>query len=490
MGTSGGHRPILLRVLVSRSTLTFVYTFSPSHSFKQRHRTSRTSLSPPAKQQATLHTASFYSIQPWSRGDMQPCVTRARHSSCRISSAVPHATTSNYHVSQLPPSLRVQSPVSPAERMSSRRLSWRRRREASTSSIPSAISPAHGHYLHEPGFAPLHRSLSEASPVSPLSDRSPIIDADSRRLSRMGFVRRPPQQDTAFMTPVSYTGPFFGVPAIDTSASGPWQPYRPQTSYDTQANWGYSNRSSNDLYDDDRSTTYSQVSSQQTFMTSPTSYAGSTRFQSATRPHTSSRTSRPFHSTYPPAARPITIQREDEDEFTSPTDFALFAEATSSLDITPLPSPNPALNNNSWSTSAQEQQFYSYASPPVDTSYISPMPSYPYSSHRPTVSASRLAAPLPPIPHNRSSSTNSPALALAPPPPGGQMRRQQSRSQMLAEALTGLGLEDSRVGSSDEDDELPNYEQSQAEVAARKRREAAARARELEEGWNRARRGG
>jgi len=70
------------------------------------------------------------------------------------------------------------------------------------------------------------------------------------------------------------------------------------------------------------------------------------------------------------------------------------------------------------------------------------------------------------------------------------MRRQQSRSQMLAEALTGLGLEDSRVGSSDEDDELPNYEQSQAEVAARKRREAAARARELEEGWNRARRGG
>ena len=47
-----------------------------------------------------------------------------------------------------------------------------------------------------------------------------------------------------------------------------------------------------------------------------------------------------------------------------------------------------------------------------------------------------------------------------------------------------------RMRSSDEDDELPNYEQSQAEVAARKRREAAARARELEEGWNRARRGG
>jgi hypothetical protein len=61
---------------------------------------------------------------------------------------------------------------------------------------------------------------------------------------------------------------------------------------------------------------------------------------------------------------------------------------------------------------------------------------------------------------------------------------------MLAEALTGLDLEDARVAS-DEDDELPNYEQSQAEVAARKRREAARRARELDEAWSRAmRRGG
>lgn len=61
---------------------------------------------------------------------------------------------------------------------------------------------------------------------------------------------------------------------------------------------------------------------------------------------------------------------------------------------------------------------------------------------------------------------------------------------MLAEAITGLTVEDTRMGSSDEDDELPNYEQSQAEVAARKRREAAARARELEENWSRARRRG
>ena len=68
-------------------------------------------------------------------------------------------------------------------------------------------------------------------------------------------------------------------------------------------------------------------------------------------------------------------------------------------------------------------------------------------------------------------------------------RRQPSRSQMIAEALTGMGIDDRDAGS-DDDDELPNYEQSQAEVAAIKRREASARARELEESWARARRRG
>jgi hypothetical protein len=61
---------------------------------------------------------------------------------------------------------------------------------------------------------------------------------------------------------------------------------------------------------------------------------------------------------------------------------------------------------------------------------------------------------------------------------------------MLAEAITGLTIDDSRMRHSDEDDELPNYEQSQAEFAAQRRRDAAARARELEENWSRARRRG
>jgi hypothetical protein len=65
------------------------------------------------------------------------------------------------------------------------------------------------------------------------------------------------------------------------------------------------------------------------------------------------------------------------------------------------------------------------------------------------------------------------------------MRRHDE--QLLAEAITGLDIE---RGSSDDDEELPNYEQSQAEVAARKRREAARRAQELDEAWSRSRRWG
>jgi hypothetical protein len=50
-----------------------------------------------------------------------------------------------------------------------------------------------------------------------------------------------------------------------------------------------------------------------------------------------------------------------------------------------------------------------------------------------------------------------------------------------------LNLELERLGLEDEvepdDDELPDYAQSQAEMNARRRREAAERARELEARW-------
>jgi hypothetical protein len=51
--------------------------------------------------------------------------------------------------------------------------------------------------------------------------------------------------------------------------------------------------------------------------------------------------------------------------------------------------------------------------------------------------------------------------------------------------LEMLGLED----DSRDDDELPDYAQSQAEMNAKKRAEAAARARDLEARWRGARGG-
>lgn len=50
--------------------------------------------------------------------------------------------------------------------------------------------------------------------------------------------------------------------------------------------------------------------------------------------------------------------------------------------------------------------------------------------------------------------------------------------------LAMLGLED---GHTSDDEELPDYAQSQAEMNARKREEAAARARDLEARWRGAR---
>jgi hypothetical protein len=50
--------------------------------------------------------------------------------------------------------------------------------------------------------------------------------------------------------------------------------------------------------------------------------------------------------------------------------------------------------------------------------------------------------------------------------------------------LERLGLSEDEV---EPDDELPDYAQSQAEMSEKKRQEAAARARELEERWSHSR---
>jgi hypothetical protein len=57
--------------------------------------------------------------------------------------------------------------------------------------------------------------------------------------------------------------------------------------------------------------------------------------------------------------------------------------------------------------------------------------------------------------------------------------------------MNAVNLELERLGLSDDeernDDELPDYAQSQAEMSEKRRKEAASRARELEARWNRSR---
>lgn len=86
----------------------------------------------------------------------------------------------------------------------------------------------------------------------------------------------------------------------------------------------------------------------------------------------------------------------------------------------------------------------------------------------------------PPLVSSRSTSAQSYTLPVPNEPPASysQWQPPPQMSSVTAE-LELLGLDDP-MGS---DNELPDYQQSQAEMAARKRQEASARARELEARW-------
>ncbi|KAF2269022.1 hypothetical protein CC78DRAFT_335486 [Lojkania enalia] len=85
-----------------------------------------------------------------------------------------------------------------------------------------------------------------------------------------------------------------------------------------------------------------------------------------------------------------------------------------------------------------------------------------------------------------------------PTPPGNSSlvsssalpRRESYTQPQISPRLNAINLELERLGLSDEDDpedELPDYAQSQAEMSAKRRQEATARARELEARWNNSR---
>lgn len=202
---------------------------------------------------------------------------------------------------------------------------------------------------------------------------------------------------------------------------------------------------------------------------SPISYASPT---SAQQPTTSAGTSRGFTSSSDPGSvqrsvstTAVPVRHESEtaaDAFASPSDFALFAEATSSLSIGEVTSA-PVVRR------------------PVPARQVTPI---------------RPPAALPPVPQGsvsppqHLSSSNLPqARAQSLPPRQTQpqvLTVRPSRTQLAAEAL--LGLENLEDGENP-DDELPDYAQSQMEATARQRWEATQRARELDEAWRRGRPG-
>jgi hypothetical protein len=161
----------------------------------------------------------------------------------------------------------------------------------------------------------------------------------------------------------------------------------------------------------------------------------------------------------------------EPEPFVSPLDYALFAEATSSLGFDLLDPAVPSIFQPPPFTQTQSfplQQTTQTSQPPL-SSYLAPL--QPSNSQR-----SRSVPPRPSYTqHTRSTSGNSQAPAYSIP-------QEPTRAQLLLEAL---GLDDDPMRGND--DELPDYETSQREAYDARRSEATRRARELEQNWLRGR---
>ena len=159
-------------------------------------------------------------------------------------------------------------------------------------------------------------------------------------------------------------------------------------------------------------------------------------------------------------ATPASHESEATDAFSSPSEYALFVEATSSLsidDATAAP-----IERRSISGSQTTPARFAASFPPVSQANDAQLLSQPSMA-----SAQPRAQSLPP--------QHAPIHTLA---------GRQNRSQIVAEALLGLEHDADEHNS---DDELPDYATSQMEAHARQRWEATQRARELDEAWRRRR---
>jgi hypothetical protein len=210
----------------------------------------------------------------------------------------------------------------------------------------------------------------------------------------------------------------------------------------------------------------------------------------------------------------LDAELEPEADFDSPSDFALFAEATNSLSFFPSessvtsyaqPTPFPATSSaaawNSFTASSvshnslyQNQTHLSLRSNPSVSSLSRPYQSraiYTSSREPPSPERSR-SVPPPNIHSTHIRSTSNPPLSIPPLPLHSAasvscLRRGQSRSRQIAEELAIINTHDDHDIMTASNEELPDYETSQAEATERQRLDAISRARQLEQGWLRGR---
>lgn len=166
--------------------------------------------------------------------------------------------------------------------------------------------------------------------------------------------------------------------------------------------------------------------------------------------------------------------------FEDASEFHLFVEATSGLPdgFDPLsPSGAPHLQGSLFSRGRQNDRIplpfqHSTATQSSQTHFTGGWQNMGY-DYLPQQSTGEVTVSSSALPRRDSYE---PSLSPAPSPRGPN--------------LNAINLELERLGLTDEeqpDDELPNYAQSQAEMSEKKRKEAAARARELEARWNNSR---
>ncbi|KAF2455770.1 hypothetical protein BDY21DRAFT_395018 [Lineolata rhizophorae] len=179
--------------------------------------------------------------------------------------------------------------------------------------------------------------------------------------------------------------------------------------------------------------------------------------------------------------------------FDDAAEFNLFAEATAGLSaLSPLSPETPSRAQTFPPPTAPSRALSSSALPRWPTAPPQPAPSgalrpdapHPPPHHQHQQAAHQPRAPSRSQPPPTSSSSSLSASVAAPPAPQAQLSR--TPSQMFAEAIQGVGPAADIIPP--DDDELPNYAQSQMEASAQRRREAARRAAELEERWAAARR--